>query len=388
MSPRFRPFIDAAQNTSNINGLTHNFYRYPARFSPHFVDEAIRLFSDPGDLILDPFVGGGTTLVEAGYSGRRSIGIDISSLAAFVSRVKTTVLSNKDIKTISEWAHDIDGITISARNYKSNFWFENGYQRNLDDSKTWRLRNVIEGILFEIEKLSVHNIKDFLRCAVLKTGQWALDNKSTIPSVSDFRQRFYYDIFEMIEGITEYSKKINANDRPEDSTTTVINRSAIGMEEEDIFQHGPPKLILMSPPYPGVHVLYHRWQIKGRKETPAPFWIADKLDGKGQAFYTFGDRKSHHKKHYFQEMQEVFYSLSKISNRDTTLVQMVAFSKPDQQLPRYLRLLEKSGFEEVFLTKNKTRKRIWRNVPNRKWYADLQGDTASSREVVLIHKKI
>lgn len=388
MSSRFYPFINAAQNTSTINGLTHNFYRYPARFPPHFVDEAIRLFSDPGDLILDPFVGGGTTLVEASCLGRRSIGIDISSLAVFVSRVKTTTLSRKDIKTISEWVSNINGITINTRNYKSNFWFENGYQRNLDDSRTWRLRNLIEGILFEIDKLSVHKVKDFLRCAVLKTGQWALDNKSAIPSVGDFRQRFCYDVLEMIEGITEYSKIIHANKRPKDSTISVINRSAIGIEEEDILQQEPPKLILMSPPYPGVHVLYHRWQIKGRKETPAPFWIADKLDGKGQAFYTFGDRKSHHKKYYFQEMQEVFHSLSKISNRDTTLIQMVAFSKPDQQLPRYLRLLEKSGFEEVFLTKNKTRKRIWRKVPNRKWYADLQGNTASSREVVLIHKKI
>jgi len=65
MSSKFHPFIDAAQNTSNVNGLTHNFYKYPARFSPLFVDEAIRVFSNPGDLILDPFVGGGTTLVEA-----------------------------------------------------------------------------------------------------------------------------------------------------------------------------------------------------------------------------------------------------------------------------------------------------------------------------------
>jgi hypothetical protein len=41
----------------------------------------------------------------------------------------------------------------------------------------------------------------------------------------------------------------------------------------------PPKLVLTSPPYPGVHVLYHRWQVDGRKETPLPFMIAGKLDG-------------------------------------------------------------------------------------------------------------
>ena len=52
-----------------------------------------------------------------------------------------------------------------------------------------------------------------------------------------------------------------------------------------------PKLVLTSPPYPGVHVLYHRWQVDGRKEAPLPFMIANKLDGAGSSYYTMGDRK-------------------------------------------------------------------------------------------------
>ena len=57
--------IEAARDASPIAGLTHNFYRYPARFSPKLVRAAIEAFTAPGDLVLDPFVGGGTTLVEA-----------------------------------------------------------------------------------------------------------------------------------------------------------------------------------------------------------------------------------------------------------------------------------------------------------------------------------
>ena len=52
-----------------------------------------------------------------------------------------------------------------------------------------------------------------------------------------------------------------------------------------------PRLVLTSPPYPGVHVLYHRWQVDGRKEAPLPFMIANKLDGAGLSYYTMGDRK-------------------------------------------------------------------------------------------------
>ncbi|MCH8294999.1 ThuA domain-containing protein [Candidatus Poribacteria bacterium] len=43
-------FVDAINSKERISGLTHNFYNYPARFSPLFAREAIRTFTDVGDL--------------------------------------------------------------------------------------------------------------------------------------------------------------------------------------------------------------------------------------------------------------------------------------------------------------------------------------------------
>jgi DNA methylase len=57
--------IAAARDTEPVRGLTHGFYKYPARFSPTFAKVAIETFTAPGQLVLDPHVGGGTTLVEA-----------------------------------------------------------------------------------------------------------------------------------------------------------------------------------------------------------------------------------------------------------------------------------------------------------------------------------
>src|SRR5262245_54934369 len=84
----FSGIVDAACDTAPVTGLTHNFYRYPARFSPKFVRSIIENFSRPGDLVVDPFMGGGTTLVESLCLGRESLGFDISSLATFITQVK------------------------------------------------------------------------------------------------------------------------------------------------------------------------------------------------------------------------------------------------------------------------------------------------------------
>ena len=51
---------------------------HPAPFPLELPARLIRLFSNPGDLVLDPFAGTGTTLIAAGQLGRRAIGYDVS----------------------------------------------------------------------------------------------------------------------------------------------------------------------------------------------------------------------------------------------------------------------------------------------------------------------
>ena len=63
---------EAVHSNSPVAGFTHNFYNYPARFSPEFARTVIDVFTKHGDLVLDPFMGGATTVVEARLLGRRS----------------------------------------------------------------------------------------------------------------------------------------------------------------------------------------------------------------------------------------------------------------------------------------------------------------------------
>lgn len=114
-SERLAKLVEAASDTTPVAGLTHNFYRYPARFSPKLARAAIEAFTEPGDLVLDPFVGGGTTLVEAMVLGRHAIGADISSLATFVSEVKTTLYTEPELEALTRWADRVgEAINVST----------------------------------------------------------------------------------------------------------------------------------------------------------------------------------------------------------------------------------------------------------------------------------
>ena len=108
--------VESAQNKKRISGKSHTFYRYPAAFSPVFAETIIRLLSKPGDVILDPFVGGGTSAVEAFSLQRKYYGIDVNPISVLVTKVKTTILSHKKKLLIKKFNEKIVNTKI---NFKS-----------------------------------------------------------------------------------------------------------------------------------------------------------------------------------------------------------------------------------------------------------------------------
>jgi len=383
----FVQLAHAIQDDRPVQGLTHCFYRYPARFSPLFARAAIEAFTNEGDTVFDPFIGGGTTIVEASALGRRGVGTDISSLAIFLTRVKTTLLSDDDITQIKKWLTNVDR-WLNLRNdaLRPTEWILSGYQRNISSRTTWPTRKATELAIGELWRLG--NVQqDFVRCALLKTAQWALDCRTRIPTAKEFRHRLVVHSEEMLDGLRELRREVRRFTRPVEPLC--INRSLIGIEDDERAKvFFPPKLVVCSPPYPGIHVLYHRWQVNGRRETPAPFWIANSLDGNGASHYTFGDRGQRGLEAYFEQAGKVYRSLRKVVDQQTTLVQLVAFSSPSWQLQRFLQILSEAGFSEVNYSEisNSDDGRLWRSIPHRKFYADQRGHIPASKEVLLIHK--
>lgn len=67
----------------------HDWYRFVLSFPPHLVREYIERFGiRAGQLVLDPFCGTGTTLVECKKRGIPSVGIEANPMACFASQVK------------------------------------------------------------------------------------------------------------------------------------------------------------------------------------------------------------------------------------------------------------------------------------------------------------
>jgi hypothetical protein len=134
--------------------------------------------------------------------------------------------------------------------------------------------------------------------------------------------------------------------------------------------------------------MYHRWQIAGRKETPAPFWLANQRDGAGASFYGLGPRAEKHLTTYFRRLRSSFSSLASVLSKGTIVAQLVAFPKPDWQLAEYLLAMREAGFTELEprCSKSNLRNgRLWRDVPGRKWYANRRGNFGAGSEVLLLH---
>jgi hypothetical protein len=261
-------------------------------------------------------------------------------------------------------------------------WKETGYQANLP----WRFRKVAEQAINAASDLP-EQLQPVARCIVLKTVQWAVDCKKHLPTAADFRERIIEHAVSMTDGLKELAEQVASLGR-KPATIEAWQSPADDIADlpSALLKKSPPKLVITSPPYPGMHVLYHRWQVLGRRETAAPFWIADCLDGQGSAYYTFGDRRNQrHEELYFGNLLRAFTAIRKVIRDDAYVVQLVGFANPKEHLRLYHDAMAQAGFVE-YESEGHRPSQFWRSVPNRKWYTWLRDETKQTSEVLLVHR--
>ncbi len=111
----------------NSRHASHDVHAFAAKFPPQLPRAFIRGLTKPEDVVLDPMMGSGTTVVEALLEGRYGIGLDIDPLALRLSRVKTMPL---DAEMLDEAGQKV---LVQARALLSNRSTDRGLAERFDE---------------------------------------------------------------------------------------------------------------------------------------------------------------------------------------------------------------------------------------------------------------
>ncbi|MBU4308273.1 MAG: site-specific DNA-methyltransferase [Nanoarchaeota archaeon] len=111
----------------------HGFHTYPAMMIPQIARRLIELYGKDKKILLDPFVGSGTALLEATLNKnfKKAYGIDINPLALLISKVKTTSINPQSLwdeyhKLVKKSLEDKKNKKIAQKPdfFNIDFWFK------------------------------------------------------------------------------------------------------------------------------------------------------------------------------------------------------------------------------------------------------------------------
>ena len=218
--------------------LTHRFHSYPARFIPQIPLTFIKLFTDEGDTVLDPFCGCGTTMVEAFLNNRNSIGNDFNPLATLISKVKTTLIDETEFRYLNR------KLSVMKRYLDLDYRRVEDRAENLPNRKISKIFNrviiskleAIRETLLEVKEEGHDDVYDLGRTALSSTIWTLVENGNGI-NVDDI---FLRKVKSMRDRLKETAKIVkNIPD------VRAINGDARRLEVDT----DSVDLIVTSPPY-------------------------------------------------------------------------------------------------------------------------------------------
>ena len=253
--------------TANTKEFTHCYHAYPAMMIPQVARTLIEKFAptDKCDLIFDPYMGSGTTLVEAALKGINSIGTDINPLARLISAAKTTSF---DIEYIEQCLSEIQLFPFSfskdkvkdtdfSRISNYSFWYSEEVLLKLSYiSQVINSFDEKEQLFFKVALSEVVREVSFTRNGEFKRFRMKEDKiKQFNPDVFGL---FENKVCRNLEGLKQYLKfKGRASIKISDFNTVY------GIPD-DILADGSVDMIVTSPPYGDSHTTvaygqFSRW---------------------------------------------------------------------------------------------------------------------------------
>ena len=241
----------AEKTRKDTSYITHGYYTYPAKFIPQVAAKIIQDYSKEQEIIIDPFMGSGTTLVEALVNKRIGVGVDVNEIAVLLSKVKTTPIEDKFlIEAYSNLLFNLEyEISVPDRVLKKislperiDYWFKP------------HIKEQLLIILGHILTISDDDIKDFFLIAfaqILKSCSIWLQksvkptrdkNKKECDPLKKFKQRAKL----MIKKHSEFTQIISKNNIDDiDAFRIIENSDARNLP----CKSDTASLVVTSPPY-------------------------------------------------------------------------------------------------------------------------------------------
>jgi hypothetical protein len=233
----------------------HRLHPYHGKFIPQLVEVLLDRYLEPGDHVLDPFAGSGTTLVQALESGLDATGVEIASFNCLLMRVKTAPY---DIAELGEELQDVAARIESLPRRGGRVsgylrdWYAAGAAGELLGFRglipEYRHRDVLRVILSRAARsarLTAHFDLEAPK-APQRGTYWCHKHRREcrpVDSAAGFLRRYTLDTLARIERFAQL--------RDSEREATVLHGDARELSLPGRFDG-----VLTSPPYPGL-IDYH-----------------------------------------------------------------------------------------------------------------------------------
>ncbi len=236
---------------ANTKEFTHCYHTYPAMMIPQIARTLIEEYKPKGrlDLILDPYMGSGTTLVEASLAGINSIGTDLNPLARLMGKVKTTLYNNESIlKQFREIQTELVFYTkdkVKERNFDRisnySFWYNEDTLLKLS-YLSQLIKNVKDKDFFNVVLSEIVREVSFTRNGEFK--RYRMNEASIAKFNPDTFTLFEKKALRNIEGLKAYTSEAK-----HDVNASIYDFNTMHGIPTDIIKDGDIDMVVTSPPY-------------------------------------------------------------------------------------------------------------------------------------------
>ncbi len=252
----------------------HSLHPYLGKFIPQLVEVFLHRYFRPGDCVYDPFVGSGTTLIEANVYGASAVGCDISAFNCLLSRAKTATYSLGAVELGLKGALEAARQSAQTNRDQASDWLRVWYaDQALRELLAYRsaserldepiasMAKVVLSRSARSARQTTHFDLDFPRTPQLEP-YWCHKHRRTCRPVAEahkFLRRYTLDTIRRLREFSLIRTESDVNVLHEDSRTVRLPVE--------------PNGVITSPPYPGL-IDYHEQHryayelhgLKGRRE--------------------------------------------------------------------------------------------------------------------------